>query len=110
MKKINPHLVQINITAKKMIYRLEDYINEAEKQLYDEEVYEEFDENLFHLGTIIMKVLRKIKSKMMSRETLGYFLVTDPKLASFHILPKICKRLHPGGPNFFNWGYCTENI
>ena len=48
----------------------------------------------------------------MSKDTLDYFSVKDPKFARFYLLPKIHKRLHdvPGKPVISNCGYFTENI
>ena len=48
----------------------------------------------------------------MSKDTLDYFLVKDPKFERFYLLPKIHKRLHdvPGKPVISNCGYYTENI
>ena len=51
-------------------------------------------------------------TKDISDETLAYFLVNNPKLGRFYLLPKIHKRLYniPGRPVISNSGYYTENI
>ena len=62
---------------------------------------------------VINSVLRKIKNRGdISDETLHYFLVNNPKLGRFYLLPKIHKRLHnvPGRPVISNSGYYTDNI
>ena len=48
----------------------------------------------------------------ISDEALDYFLVNNPKLGGFYLLPNIHKRLYnvPGRPFISNSGYCTENI
>ena len=48
----------------------------------------------------------------LSKDTLDYFLVKDPKFARFYLLPKIHKRLYdiPGRPVISNCGYYIENI
>ena len=48
----------------------------------------------------------------ISKETLHYFLVDNPRLGRFYMLPKIHKRLFdvPGRPVISNSGYFTENI
>ena len=48
----------------------------------------------------------------LSSVTLNYFVVEDPKVARFYLLPKIHKRLHnvPGRPVISNCGFYTENI
>ena len=48
----------------------------------------------------------------ISDSTLDYFLVNNPKLGRFYLLPKIHKRLQnvPGRPVISNSGYYTENI
>ena len=91
-----------------------DYISEAERQLQDNEVYEECS------GDIISPLVSKIKSCLarvkergdVSIETLDYFLVDNPKLGRFYLLPKIHKRMNdvPGRPVISNSGYYTENI
>ena len=50
--------------------------------------------------------------KDISDETLDYFLVNNPKLGRFYLLPKIHKRLYnvPGRPVISNSGYYAENI
>ena len=50
--------------------------------------------------------------KDISDKTLDYFLVNNPKLGRFYLLPKIHKRLNnvPGRPVISNSGYYTENI
>ena len=68
------------------------------------------------------KVLLKKSSKLFSKKirdrrdisdsTLDYFLVNNPKLGRFYLLPKIHKRLRnvPVRPVISNSGYYTENI
>ena len=56
--------------------------------------------------------LGRVKERVdISSETLNYFLVNNPKLGRFYLLPKIHKRLHdvPGRPVISNCGYFTEN-
>ena len=63
------------------------------------------------LEKIIKSVLRGMRNrKDISEDTLDYFLVNNPKLGRFHLLPKIHKRLHniPGRPFISNSGYCTK--
>ena len=62
---------------------------------------------------VIKSVLRKVKNRRdISDETLDYFLVNNPRLGPFYILPKIHKRLHnvPGRPVISNLSNYTENI
>ena len=57
--------------------------------------------------------LRKIRNRgEIGNETLDYFLVNNPKLGRFYLLPKIQERLHivPGSPVISNSSYFTENI
>ena len=48
----------------------------------------------------------------MSKDTLDYVSVEDPKFARFDVLPKIHKWLYdvPGSPVISNCGYYTESI
>ena len=65
------------------------------------------------LANTLIKALEKIRLRWdLSKDTLDYFLVKDPKFARFYLLSKIRKRLHdvPGRPLISNCGYCAENI
>ena len=91
----------------------EDYIIEAEKQLGNEEVYEEVSNDAAPLLKIVNAVIAKIRKRgEVKRDNLDYFIVKNPKFARFYILPKIHKRLHnvPGRPVISNNDYYTENI
>ena len=64
-----------------------------------------------------MKVIKGVSRKIRSRgdisdETLDYFLVNNPRLGRFYLLPKIHKRLHnvTGRPVISNSSYFAENI
>ena len=97
-----------------MVWDREDYLAEARTQLKDKDVYQELKGNIVGpLEKIIKSVLRKVRNrKDISDETLDYFLVNNPKLGRFYLLPKIHKRLHnvPGRPVISNSGYYTENM
>ena len=91
----------------------EDHIKEAEKQLGDEEVYEEVSNDVAPLLKTINEVIAKIRKRCdLKRDNLDYFVMKNPKFARFYPLPKIQKRLHnvPGRPVTSNSGYYTENI
>ena len=97
-----------------VVWDKEDYLREANSQLSDKDVYREvkgYAED--HLMKVIKSVLRRIRNRGdVSDETLDYFLVNNPKLGRFYLLPKIHKRLHnvPGRPVISDSGYYTENI
>ena len=59
-----------------------------------------------------MCALEKIRIRGdLSNDTINYFLVKDPKFATFYLLHKIHKRLHvPGRPAISNCGFYTESI
>ena len=91
-----------------VVWGREDYIKEAEKQLGDEEVYEEVSNDAAPLLKTINGVIAKIRKRGdLKRDTLDYFIMKDPKFARFYLLPKIYKRLHndPGRPVISNSGY-----
>ena len=95
------------------VWDREDYLKEAYGQLDDKEVYEQGLDDPSVLANTLMKALEKICLRGdLSKDTLDYFLVKDPKFARFCLLPKIHKRLHdvPGRPVILNCGYYTENI
>ena len=90
-----------------MVSEREDYLAEAEKQLDNKNVYKKVTKEVeVSLEKTIKGVLGKV------RKTLDYFLVNNPKLGGFYLLPKIHKRLHdiPGRPVISNSSYYTENI
>ena len=96
-----------------VVWDREDYIKEAEKQLGDEQVYEEVSNVAAPLLKTINEVIAKIRKRGdLKRDNLDYFIMKDPKFARFYLLPKIHKRLHnvPGRPVISNSGYYTENI
>ena len=97
-----------------VVWDREDYLREANIQLSDKDVYREVKGDAEGpLTKVIKSVLRKIRNRGdISDETLDYFLVNNPKLGRFYLLPKIHKRLHnvPGRPVIFNSSYFTENI
>ena len=92
----------------------QDYLREANSQLSDKDVYLEVKGDAEGpLMKVIKSVLRKIRNRGdISDKTLDYFLVNNPKLGRFYLLPKIHKRLHnvPGRPVIYNSSYFTDNI
>ena len=97
-----------------VVWDRQDYLREANSQLSDQDVYREVKRDAEGpLRKVIKSVLRKIRNRGdISDETLDYFLVNNPKLGRFYLLPKIHKRLHnvPGRPVISNSSYFTENI
>ena len=86
----------------------EDYIIKAEKQLGDEEVYEE----VFNDAAPLLKTINAAKGKIskwddLKRDNSDYFIMKDPKFARFYLLHKIHKRLHNvlGRPVVTNSGH-----
>ena len=76
-------------------------------------MYEQVPNDSSALANTLIKALEKIYLQGdLSKDTLDYFLVKDPKFARFYLLPKIHKRLHdvPGRPVISNCGYYTKNI
>ena len=97
-----------------VVWDRDDYLREAKNQLNDKNVYKELTGDVEGpLEKIIKTVLEKIRDRRdISDSTLDYFLVNNPKLGRFYLLPKIHKRLQnmPGGLVISNSGYYTENI
>ena len=79
-----------------VVWDREDYLAEARTQRKDKDVYQKLKGNIMGpLEKIIKSVPRKVRNrKDISDETLDYFLVNNPKLGRFYLLPKIHKRLH----------------
>ena len=97
-----------------VVWDREDYLAEAEKQLDDKNVYKKVTKEVEgSLEKTIKGVLGKVRKRGdISDSTLDYFLVNNPKLGRFYLLPKIHKRLHdiPGRPVISHSSYYTENI
>ena len=96
-----------------VVWDRDDYIQEAEKQLGDKEIYEEVSNDPQPLIDTIHRALEKIRKRGdLSADNIKYFMVKDPKFARFYLLPKIHKRLEnvPGRPVISNCGFYTENI
>ena len=85
-----------------VVWDRDDYLREGKNQLNDKNVYEELTGNVEGpLEKIIKTVLKKIRDRRdISDSTLDYFLVNNPKLGRFYLLPKIHKRFQnvPGRP------------
>ena len=65
------------------------------------------------LISTIHKAIEKIRKRGdLDADTIKYFMVKDPNIARFYLLPKIHKRLHdvPDRPVISYYGYYTENI
>ena len=100
-------------SAAAIVWDRKGYIIEAEKQLGDEEVYQEVFNDAASLLKTINAVIAKIRKwGDPKRDNLDYFMMKDPKLARFYLLRKIHKRLHnvPGRPVITNNGHYAENI
>ena len=92
-----------------VVWGRDDYIQEAEKQLGDKEIYEEVSNDPQPLIDIIQRAVEKIRKRGDLPADIKYFMVKNPKFAR---LPKIRKRLEnvPGQPVISNCGFHTENI
>ena len=73
-----------------VVWDREDYTKEAEKQLGDEQVYEEVSNDAAPFLKGINEVIAKIrKPGDRKRHNLDYFIMKDPKFARFYLLPKV---------------------
>ena len=97
-----------------VVWDKEDYILEACNHLGDANVYLKLDgdpsESLQKLINDTISIIRERGD--IDEKTLEFFLVNNPKLGRFYLLPKIHKRLNsvPGRPVVSNSGFFTENI
>ena len=97
-----------------VVWDREDYIQEAEGQLGDSEVYCKLDSDpsgqLHQIITYALDIVRDRGD--IDEKTLEYLMVNNPRLGRFYLLPKIHKRLNsvPGRPVISNCGFFTENI
>ena len=97
-----------------VVWDREDYILEAKNQLMDPGVYQKLDNDP---STLVQRVINDAISNIEERgdideKTLEYFMVNNPKLGRFYLLPKIHKRLSsvPGRPVISNSGCFTEKF
>ena len=97
-----------------VVWDRRDYLREATSQLSDKDVYREVKGDATGpFMKVIESIFRKIRNTCdISDETLDHFLVNNPELGRFCLLPKIHKRLHnvPGTPVVSNSSHFTENI
>ena len=97
-----------------VVWDINDYLQEADQQLSDKDVYEEVTgEFISPLVNTIKQCIAKIKIRGdVSQQTVDYFFVENPRIGRFYLLPKIHKRLFsvPGRPVISNCGFYTENI
>ena len=78
-----------------VVWDREDYIKEVEKQLGDEQVYEEVSNDAAPLLNAINEVIAKIRKRGdLKRDNLGHFIMKDPKFARFYLPAKTHKRLY----------------
>ena len=69
-----------------VVWDRDDYIQEAEKQLGDKEIYEEVSNDPQPLIDIIHKAVEKIRKRGdLSADNIKYFMVKDPKFARFYL-------------------------
>ena len=91
-----------------VVWDRDDYIQEAEKQLGDKEIYQEVINDPQPL--IDTRAVEKIRKRGdLSADNIKCFMIKFPR---FYLLPKIHKTLEnvPGRPVISNCGFYTENI
>ena len=97
-----------------VVWDREDYLREAENHLSNETAYRECKTDpTGHLLETISSCLSNIRVRGdIDEQTLDYFMINNPRLGRFYLLPKIHKRLSnvPGRPVVSNCSYYTENI
>ena len=96
-----------------VVWDREDYIKEASSQLKDKDVYEETSFEEKFLSDQIFQTLQKMKMKEeITDKNIDYFMINNPRIARFYLLPKIHKRLQnvPGRPVVSHVGFNTERI
>ena len=96
-----------------VVWDRDDYIQEAEKQLDDKEIYEEVSNDPQPLINTIHRAVEKIrKRRYLSANNIKYFMVKDLKFAWFYLLPKIHKRLDnvPGRPAISNCRFLENSV
>ena len=73
-----------------------DYLGETKNQLNDKNIYKELTGDVAGpLEKIVKSVFKKIRDRRdISDKTFDYFLVNNPKLGKFYLLPQIAKRGH----------------
>ena len=78
-----------------VVWDRQDYLREANSQLSDKNVYQEVKcEAEDNLVKVTKSVLRKVKNRGDITDKTLDFLVNNPKLGQFYLLPKIHKILY----------------
>ena len=95
-----------------VVWDREHYIIKAEKQLGDEEVYEEVSNDSAPQKDHKCSHSKNKKTGWSEKGWLRLFYYKRSKIRKVYLLPKIHKRLHnvPGRPVISNSGYYTKNI
>lgn len=96
-----------------VVWDRDDYLREAESQLNDTEVYEEYSGGMDTLLDQIHRVLQKGKEKgEFSNDNIDYLMINNPRIGRFYLLPKIHKGLNGvlGRPVVSHIDHYTENI
>ena len=97
-----------------VVWDRDDYLKEADNHLLNETAYRECGTDpTSKLLETITACLSNIRERGdIDEQTLDYFMVNNPRMGRFYLLPKIHKRLSnvPGRPVVSNCSYYTENI
>ena len=83
-----------------VIMNVDDYLNEANRQLSNTDFYQEIPSNLSNAhAEIVNKAVRDFMTeKLLPEQVAGALMVENPKTAKFYLLPKIHKKGNPGRP------------
>jgi hypothetical protein len=83
-----------------VIINVEDYLNEAKRQLDDINFYTKLDVDLTetHKDIVNTTIRNFVKEKLLPEHVGNALLLDDPKTARFYLLPKIHKPNNPGRP------------
>ena len=81
-----------------LIENLENYIQEAERQLSNKHYYEKLinDPTHNHQNTINFMIGSLNKQKLITQKVTNTLKINDPRASKFYTLPKILKKGNPG--------------
>ena len=72
-----------------VVWDRDDYIQEAENQMGDKEIYEKISNDPQPLIDTIHRAVEKIRKRgELSADNIKYFMVKDPKFSRFYLLTK----------------------
>ena len=87
-----------------MIINVDDYLNEAKRQLNNTEFYQKLNQDLTETHAVNETIRKFAKEKLLKEHVAKALTIYNPKTARFYLLPKVHKKKCPSTtPHKRNW-------